>query len=154
MFWAPYSSGGGFGWMGWGWLGGVSHTCAHACACMHTHTCTCMCGKHDNFMQMATPIGGIHGNSLWCHMHICVDGCVCMHMHVHMCGGAPPHHPPPLSCPNQDNSILFEDLWFVETPPPMGGCVGGWVGSGQITNNWINLDLIEIIWFYLKIYDL
>ena len=28
---------------------------------------------------------------------------------------------------NQDNSILFEDLWFVETPSPMGGCVGGWV---------------------------
>ena len=33
------------------------------------------------------------------------------------------------SWPNQDNSILFEDLWFVETPPPMGGCVGGWVGK-------------------------
>ena len=24
------------------------------------------------------------------------------------------------SWPNLDNSILFEDLWFVETPPPMG----------------------------------
>ena len=39
----------------------------------------------------------------------------------------------------------------------MGGCVGGsvgqWVGSGQITNNLINLDLIEIIQFCLKIYD-
>ena len=30
---------------------------------------------------------------------------------------------------NQDNSILFEDLWFVETLPPMGWCVGGWVGQ-------------------------
>ena len=30
----------------------------------HVHACTCMCGKHDNFMQMATPIGGIPGNSL------------------------------------------------------------------------------------------
>ena len=35
----------------------------------------------------------------------------------------------------------------------------GWVsgsmgGSGQITNNLINLDLIEIIQFCLKIYDL
>ena len=27
-------------------------------------------------------------------------------------------------------------------------------GSGQITNNLMNLDLIEIIQFYLKIYDL
>ena len=41
---------------------GCPHTCAHACT--HTHTCTCMCGKHDNFMQMATPIGGNPGNSL------------------------------------------------------------------------------------------
>ena len=43
---------------------------------------------------------------------------------------------------NQDNSILFEDLWFVETPPPMGGCVGGWVdgwvnGWGQV--KWLKL---------------
>ena len=37
--------------------------------------------------------------------------------------------------------------------------VDGWFsgsmgGSGQITNNLINLDLIEIIQFCLKIYDL
>ena len=36
--------------------------------------------------------------------------------------------------PNKDNSILFEDLWFVQTPPPMGGCVCGWVG--QWINGW------------------
>ena len=35
----------------------------------------------------------------------------------------------------------------------MGGWVGQWVGSGQITNNLINLDLIKIIQFCLKIYD-
>ena len=33
----------------------------------------------------------------------------------------------------------------------MGGCVGGWVGQwvrlGQMTNNGINLDLIETIQF-------
>ena len=60
--------------------------------------------------------------------------------------------------PNQDNSILFEDLLFVETLPPMGGCVGEWVdqwvGSGQMTKNLINLNLIEIIQLCLKIYDL
>ena len=36
----------------------------------------------------------------------------------------------------------------------MGGSVGQWVGSGQMTNNLINLDLIDIIQFCLKIYDL
>ena len=41
---------------GRGMVGGAPHTHAHAWACMH--------GKHDNFMQMATPIGGIYGNSL------------------------------------------------------------------------------------------
>ena len=32
--------------------------------------------------------------------------------------------------------------------------VGQWVGSGQMTKNFINLDLIKIIQFCLKIYDL
>ena len=36
----------------------------------------------------------------------------------------------------------------------MGGSVGQWVESGQITKSLINLDLIKIIQFYLKIYDL
>ena len=36
----------------------------------------------------------------------------------------------------------------------LGGSVGQWVGSGQMTNNLINLDLINIIQFCLKIYDL
>ena len=57
-----------------------------------------------------------------------------------------------------DNSILFEDLWYVETPLQMagwmGGSVGQWVGLGQGTKNLINLDLIEIIQFCLKIYDI
>ena len=39
----------GGGWVG-GWLG-VPLT--------HMHTRTCTRGKHDNFMQMAAPIGGI-----------------------------------------------------------------------------------------------
>ena len=36
----------------------------------------------------------------------------------------------------------------------VGGSVGQWMGLGQITKNLINLDLIEIIQFCLKIYDL
>ena len=67
------------------------------------------------------------------------------------------------SWPNWDNSILFEDLLFVETPHPwvgglvvgwMGDSVGQWVGSGHMTKYGINLDLIVIIQFCLKIYDL
>ena len=135
MFQAPCSSG------GVGWLG-VPPT--H----VHMHACTCTCGKHDNFMQMAAPIGGIPGNSLWCH---------------------PPNPPPPGGNPqnhskfnstwtNWDISILFEDLKSVKTSPPMGGCifwwVGWWVGSGQITKNLKIVNWIKIIQFCLKIYDL
>ena len=54
----------GVGGWGGGWLGDTPHTCAHTRACMHAHACTCMRGKHDNFMQMAAPIGGMPGNSL------------------------------------------------------------------------------------------
>ena len=32
----------------------------------------------------------------------------------------------------------------------LGGSVGQWVGSGQMTNNLINLDLIDIIQFCLR----
>ena len=35
----------------------------------------------------------------------------------------------------------------------MGGCMGQWVGSGQMTNL-IKLECIDIIQFCLKIYDL
>ena len=63
VFWAPCSSGGG-GWVGVGVVGGAPHTCAHACTCTRMHAHTRTRGKHDNFMQMATPIGGIPGNSL------------------------------------------------------------------------------------------
>ena len=35
----------------------------------------------------------------------------------------------------------------------MGGCMGEWVGSGQMTNL-IKLELINIIWICLKIYNL
>ena len=51
----------GVGVWGWGVFGGCS---THTCTCMCAHTCTHACGKHDNFMQMAAPIGGIPGNSL------------------------------------------------------------------------------------------
>ena len=77
----------------WGWGGGWMGV-GGGWGCP-PHTCTCTHVKHDNFMQMAAPIGGIPGNSLLCHRHMC--------MHVHMCGGHllttphpihPPTHPP------------------------------------------------------------
>ena len=68
---------------------------------------------------------------------------------------------------NQINLELIEIIQFclkicdlLRHPPPMGGCVGGWVVQWvngwvrSITKNLINLDLIEIIQFCLKIYDL
>ena len=114
----------GWGVGGWGWgvVGGTPHTCAHARACRHVCTRTCMRGKHDNFMQMAAPIGGIPGNSLWCQLRVHVRACTCV-------WGAPSHHPPPPSThlptprgdprnqskfnstsTNRDISIPFEDL--------------------------------------------
>ena len=50
----------GGGWMGVGGGWGVPPTHVH----MHMHARTRTHVKHDNFMQMATPIGGIPGNSL------------------------------------------------------------------------------------------
>ena len=46
---------------------------------------------------------------------------------------------------------LWVGVWVVGW---MGGSVGQWVGSGHITKYRINLDLIKIIKFSLKIYDL
>ena len=51
----------GAGWMG---VGGGWGCPLHMCTCTHVHTRMHTCGKHDNFMQMAAPSGGIPGNSL------------------------------------------------------------------------------------------
>ena len=168
----------GGGWMGVGGGWGVPSTNMH----MHTHAHTCVHGKHDNFMQMAASIGFL-GNPweflMMSYVRACM--CVCVHACMCMCVGVPPHHPPPTSThpptprgdprnqskfnstwTNQDISILFKDLKSVETPPLMSGCiiwwvggwVGWWVGSVQITKNLKIVDLIKIIQFCLKIYDL
>ena len=78
---------------GWGVVGACPHRCAHPCACTHMHTCTSMRGKHDNFMQMAAPIGGIPGIP-----YDVICACVCTHAHVWPCvWEAPSHHPHPHS---------------------------------------------------------
>ena len=95
----------GGGWMGVGGGWGLPPTHVH----MHAHARTRTCGKHDNFMQMAAPIGGIPGNSLWCHTR--VHACVCVHVHV---GGRhplttphphPPTPPPPRGGPPESFKI-------------------------------------------------
>ena len=99
------------GWGGWvdgcvGWLGGAPNTRAHACACTHAHTRTCMCGKHDNSMQMAAPIGfgeipGIPYDVIHACPCVRVRARTCVCMRVHMGGMHPvttpptPIHPPP-----------------------------------------------------------
>ena len=114
---------GGEGWVdggGGGW--GVPHTHVH----MHVHARTCTHGKHDNFMQMAAPIGG---NPWEFPMMSYACACACMRVHVHMCGEHPlttPHQHPPTP------------------PPPRGGTPG-------INQNSIALELIEIFQFRLKI---
>ena len=113
---------------------------------MHAHAHTRMHGKHDNFMQMATPMG----ESLGIPYDV-IPAYTCMYMHVCACmftcvGGTlslPPTHihspPTPKGDPrnqskfsstltNQDISIPFEDLKSVETSPPMSGCMVWWVG--------------------------
>ena len=78
----------------WGW-GVVEGYPPQMCTCMHTDTHTLMHGKHDNFMQMAAPLGESLGIP---YDVICM--CMCMHMCVHVCGGtlSPPPptstHPP------------------------------------------------------------
>ena len=98
------------GWMDGG-RGCPPHMCT--CTCMHAHACTRVHVKHDNFMQMAAPLGQSLGIP---YDVICT--CACMHvcMRVYVCGGHP------LTTPH--------------------------------LKNWINLDVIEIIQFCLKIYDL
>ena len=114
-----------WGWGSWcmgvggGW--GVPHTHVHT----HAHARTCAHGKHDNFMQMAAPIG----ESLGIPYDV-IRVCACVHARACACvWGAPSHHPPPTS---------------YHPPPPRGGTPG-------INQNSIALELIEIFQFRLKI---
>ena len=49
---------------------------------------------------------------------------------------------------------MFDDLWRQSTCGWVYGLLSGWVGSCEINKNLINLDLIQIIQFCLKISDL
>ena len=110
--------GGWDGWMGVGVVEGCPHICTHVCTCMDTHACTCMHAKHDNFMQMAAPLGKSLGTpyDVIC-MCVCVCVCMCAHMsmfiHVHICEvlplTTPTHiHPPPTPRGDPRNQSKFK----------------------------------------------
>ena len=179
-FGLPAALGVGGGCMGIKGCWGYPHTFAHARICRHMHTHTHMPGKHDNFMQMAAPIGeslGIPYDVI--HAYTCVPMLTCMCV----CMRAPHHHPPPTfthpptsqggTTGISQNSIALElmeifqfclkiwNLWRLPHPwvgvwfgEWVGGWVGRWVGSGQNTKNLKIVDWIKIIQFSLKIYDL
>ena len=161
--------------VGWGWLGVPStHMHMHVHACMHTHT-------HAYIVNMIIPhkwpppLGNPWEFPMMSYTHVHMHACTCLYMCV---GGTlpPPYTPihptamgePPESVKfnstwtNWDISILSEDLKSVETPHPLVDVwfcrwVGQWVnGWGQVKSLKIsiNLDLIEIIQFCLKIYNL
>ena len=132
MFRAPCGSWGWGGWVdgGGGWLGGGPHTHTHARTCTHAHARTHTRGKHDNFMQMAAPIGfgeipGIPYDVIRTCMYMCAYACMCVCMWVG-CTLSPP--PTPIHPPST----------------PQGGTPG-------IIQNSIALELIEIFQFCLKI---
>ena len=61
--------------------GDPTHVHMHAHACTHTHTHTH--GKHDNFMQMATPLD--LGKSREFPMMSYALACMCACMRAHTC---------------------------------------------------------------------
>ena len=146
-FWLPVVLGvGAVGGWGWGVVGGDPHTCAHVCTCTHAHACVL---NMIISCKWPPPFGESLG-ILYDVIHACACMCVC----VYMCGVHPltTYPPAPRGDPrnqskfnstwtNWDISIPFEDLKFVETSPPMTGCMvwwlGGWVGGlmGGIRSN-------------------
>ena len=98
----------------------------HTCMCMHMYACAFIKKYIFRNCKWLQP---------WKYPHLscltCVYVCVHMHEHVYaymhvqmwMCVGvSQPIHPHGVS---NHKIQLFEDLWFVETPPAMGGLMGG-----------------------------
>ena len=122
-FWGPPL--GGEGGMGRGWV--VVRVCPpHMCTCMCMHTCTHaydIIGNSQGFPK--NPMEAAICMKLSCLpcAHVCACACMCM------CVGGTPNHPPPQST-------------HPRTPRA--------TGSPKHQNS-ISLELIEIIWFCLKI---
>ena len=98
----------------------------------------------------------MHGTPLHTHTH--PHPYISTHP-MHPQGGAPNQLKCNKTWMNWDISILFEDLKSVEILSCMGRCIIWWMSEligGVMSNhkNVINLDVIRIIQFCLKIYDL
>ena len=134
-----------WGWGVWvdggeGWLGVTPHTYAHAC--MHVHVCMV---NMIISCKWPPPLGESLGIPydvicICVHMHACM--CMCMWVGCTLSPPLTSIYPPPTprgdpqnhskfnsTWTNWDISILFEDLKSVNTPPPMGGWVGGLMGG-------------------------
>ena len=114
------------GWMGWGWVwvcGGCSmHAHTHTYAHACMHAHTCMLNMLNMDASMSAAI---------CNFYTCINVrvCMCMHAHVWACVGDTPHAP---RCPSP--TCLLPRA----------------TGSPKHQNS-ISPELIEIIWFCLKI---
>ena len=151
------------GWVdgGGGWLGGAPYTHAHACACTHTHAHACVVNMIIS-CKWPPPLGeslGVPYDVIRACVHVRACACMCVHVHVdgmHRLTTPDPHPPtlpPPRGDPqnhskfnstwtNWDILILFEDLKFVETSPPMGGCIIWWVGGW--VDGWVQVKSLKI----------
>ena len=143
----------GVGVGGWGWhsvrvFKGVPHAHTHA----HTHACIhAYMYKHDNFMQMAAPIGKSWGIPLWHHhSHVCARACICMCTCVGHAWQSP-HPPPP---PGGWTKSVKSPRYFPPQPTPRPPQPPHPRGVPLICWNVIKLEWIKIIQFCLKIYDL
>ena len=112
--------------------------------CARTHACACACmrNRHDNFMQMAAPIGISHWEFPMIS-YVRARVCACMRARAracaHMRGGCPHPPPPPPNHP---------------PPPPPNHPPTPWAGTPQISKNAIRFERIEIFRFRLKIWNL
>ena len=154
---------------------GIPYDVICACTCVRMHVCVHVCGGHPLTTPHPPPPGDPRNqskfNSTWTNRDISIPfedlksvetsppmgGCIFWWVGGLMGGSG--QNTKNLKIVDWIKIIQFcLKIYDLQTPIPMGGCVGGWVGqwvgSSQMTNNWINLDLIEIIQFCLKIYDL
>ena len=167
----------------WGWGGGwgLPPTHMHAHARTHTHAHACMVNMIISCKwlpplgeSLGIPYDVIHTCACM-HMHACACVCTCVGGTLSPPPSTSTHpHPPSWGTPRiSQNSIALElieifqfhlkiwNLWRLPHPWVgvwfggwVGGWVGWWVGSGQNTKNFKIVDLIKIIQFCLKIYDL
>ena len=111
---------------GGGWMG-VWHGARVHLTHMHMHACI---WHHREFPGIPPMGAAIAIEIIMFNMYMCVCVCACMHMHVHVYG-APLTTPHPIHPPSAPRAP----------------------GSPKHQNS-ISLELIEIFWFYLKIFCL